>query len=135
MNDSNTTSDDRNNHNNWLGFSLSPHMNMEVSSSAPQHHHHHYHHTQEAQQASAAAAAAAATVSNTTIPTTFYLSPSHIGNSGICYGVGENGNLIHSPLTVMPLKSDGSLCIMEALGRSQSQGWFEMCLFFFFIFL
>lgn len=133
MNDSNTTSDDRNNHNNWLGFSLSPHMNMEVSSSAPQHHHHHYHHTQEAQQASAAAAAA--TVSNTTVPTTFYLSPSHIGNSGICYGVGENGNLIHSPLTVMPLKSDGSLCIMEALGRSQSQGWFEMCLFFFFIFL
>lgn len=130
MNDSNTTSDDRNNHNNWLGFSLSPHMNMEVSSSAPQHHHHHYHHTQEAQQASAAAAAA--TVSNTTVPTTFYLSPSHIGNSGICYGVGENGNLIHSPLTVMPLKSDGSLCIMEALGRSQSQGWFKMCLFFIY---
>ena len=39
MNDSNTN--DGNNH-NWLGFSLSPHMKMDVTSStgAPQHHHH-----------------------------------------------------------------------------------------------
>ncbi|TKY74949.1 AP2 ethylene-responsive transcription factor ANT [Spatholobus suberectus] len=90
MNESNT--DDGNNH-NWLGFSLSPHMKMEVTSAA---------------------------VSNTTVPTTFYMSPSHMSNSGMCYGVGENGNF-HSPLTVMPLKSDGSLCILEALNRSQTQ--------------
>ncbi|XP_027355869.1 AP2-like ethylene-responsive transcription factor ANT [Abrus precatorius] len=107
MNDSNN--DDGNNH-NWLGFSLSPQMKMEVTSGPPQHHHHHHYQAQ---------ASASATISNT-IPTTFYLSSSHLGNSGICYGVGENSNF-HSPLTVMPLKSDGSLCIMEALGRSQTQ--------------
>ncbi|QCE16437.1 AP2-like factor [Vigna unguiculata] len=85
--------DDGSNH-NWLGFSLSPHMNLEVTS--------------------------AATVPNPTVPTTFYMSSPHISTSGICYGVGGNGNF-HSPLTVMPIKSDGSLCILEALNRSQSQ--------------
>ncbi|CAI8599376.1 unnamed protein product [Vicia faba] len=103
MNDSNNNSDDRNNdhnnnNNNWLGFSLSPH--------------HHYHHYQQTQTSS---------VSNTvSVPTAFYLSPSHFTNSPICYGVPDNPNF-HSSLSVMPLKSDGSLCIMEALGRSQSQ--------------
>ncbi|KAH1244546.1 AP2-like ethylene-responsive transcription factor ANT [Glycine soja] len=92
MNESNNT-DDGNNH-NWLGFSLSPHMKMEVTS--------------------------AATVSDNNVPTTFYMSPSHMSNSGMCYSVGENGNF-HSPLTVMPLKSDGSLGILEALNRSQTQ--------------
>ncbi|KAH9664038.1 AP2-like ethylene-responsive transcription factor CRL5 [Citrus sinensis] len=38
---------------------------------------------------------------------------------GFYYGFeGENSSL-YSPLPVMPLKSDGSLCIMEALSRSQ----------------
>ncbi|TKY57925.1 AP2 ethylene-responsive transcription factor ANT [Spatholobus suberectus] len=112
MNDSNT--DDGNNH-NWLGFSLSPHMKMDVTSSGPPHHHHHhyYHHP----QASAAAAAAAAC---NTVPTNFYMSPSHLNAPGICYGIGEN-SAFHTPLAMMPLKSDGSLCIMEALSRSQTQ--------------
>ncbi|XP_071711446.1 AP2-like ethylene-responsive transcription factor ANT [Rutidosis leptorrhynchoides] len=35
---------------------------------------------------------------------------------------GENGTTFFSPLTVMPLKSDGSLCILEALSSSHSQG-------------
>ncbi|KAL9313101.1 hypothetical protein ACSQ67_018553 [Phaseolus vulgaris] len=83
-----SSTDDGNNH-NWLGFSLSPHMKMEVTSAA-------------------------------TVPTTFYMSSPHISSSGICYGVGANGNF-HSPLTVMPIKSDGSLCILEALNRSQSE--------------
>ncbi|RDX92684.1 AP2-like ethylene-responsive transcription factor AIL1 [Mucuna pruriens] len=91
MNETSNT-DDGTNH-NWLGFSLSPHMKMEVTS---------------------------ANVSNATVPTTFYMSSSHMSNSGICYGVEENGNF-HSPLSVMPLKSDGSLCILEALNRSQAQ--------------
>ncbi|KAK7383261.1 hypothetical protein VNO78_28935 [Psophocarpus tetragonolobus] len=107
MNDSNT--DDGNNH-NWLGFSLSPHMKMDVTSSAGPPHHHHYYHQP---QASAAAAC-------NTVPTNFYMSPSHLNTSGICYGVGEN-NAFHSPLAMMPLKSDGSLCIMEAFSRSQTQ--------------
>ncbi|KAF5461960.1 hypothetical protein F2P56_018016 [Juglans regia] len=95
--------------NSWLGFSLSPHMKMEVTPD-PQHPQHHYHH--QSQPSSAAVSSA--------IPTSFYLS-SHFNSSAICYVVGENGGF-HSPLSVMPLKSDGSLCIMEALTRSQSEG-------------
>ncbi|KAF1865222.1 hypothetical protein Lal_00004596 [Lupinus albus] len=110
MNDSNTTTNDGNSHHNWLGFSLSPHMNMDVTSSVLSHHHHHHYHEQQQQ----VQASAASSVPNT-VPTSFYLSPS---NSGFSYG--ENG-VFHSPLTVMPLKSDGSLCIMEALTRSQTQ--------------
>ncbi|XP_062023382.1 AP2-like ethylene-responsive transcription factor ANT [Rosa rugosa] len=89
-----------NNNNNWLGFSLSaPHMKMEVTSSSDPHQH--YSH-QQAQASSASAQ----------LPSSFYnLTP-------LCY---ENGGF-HSPLTVMPLKSDGSLCIMEALTRSQAEG-------------
>ena len=117
MNDSNNdgNNNNNNNHNNWLGFSLSPHMKMEVTCSGPHHHdhHHQYHHQPQAAAASSSAA----------VPTTFYLSPSnHLSNSGICYGVGENATFHSSPLAVMPLKSDGSLCIMEALSRSQTQG-------------
>ncbi|XWS21326.1 hypothetical protein CRYUN_Cryun30bG0045900 [Craigia yunnanensis] len=100
--------------NNWLGFSLSPHMKMEVATH-PQHHHHQYHHHSQA----SSAAAAASSVSNA-VPTSFYLS-SHLNGSEICYGVGESGGF-HAPLSVMPLKSDGSLFIMEALSRSQSEG-------------
>ncbi|KAJ7958293.1 AP2-like ethylene-responsive transcription factor ANT [Quillaja saponaria] len=102
MNDNN----DANNH-NWLGFSLSPHMKLE----APSVTHHQYHH-----QAQASASAVSSSV-----PTAFYLSGSHQNSSAICYGVGENF-VFHSPLAVMPLKSDGSLCIMEALSRSQPEG-------------
>lgn len=122
MNDSSNT-DDENNHHNWLGFSLSPHMKMEITSVNPPHHHHHhhdqdqdhhhhyYHHSQQVSAAS------------NTVPTSFYLSPSHLNStSGICYGVGENSAFQSPPLTMMPLKSDGSLCIMEALTRSQTQG-------------
>ncbi|KAL2317869.1 hypothetical protein Fmac_031745 [Flemingia macrophylla] len=106
MNDSNT--DDGNNH-NWLGFSLSPHLKMDVtSSSGPQHNHHHYYHHPQPSACN-------------TVPTNFYMSPSHLNTSGICYGVGDNNSAFHSPLAMMPLKSDGSLCIMEALTRSQSQ--------------
>ncbi|KAL4283708.1 hypothetical protein GQ457_16G015670 [Hibiscus cannabinus] len=101
MNDSSNNGSD----NNWLDFSLSPHMKMEVHAD-PQHRHHHYH------QHSQAAANA--------VSTSFYLS-SYLNGSGICYGVGESEGF-HAPLSVMPLKSDGSLCIMEALSRSQSEG-------------
>ncbi|KAJ6730177.1 AP2-LIKE ETHYLENE-RESPONSIVE TRANSCRIPTION FACTOR ANT [Salix viminalis] len=100
-----STGDNNNgSHNNWLGFSLSPHMKMEVASD-PQHHHQ-YHHQSNASSA---------------VPTSFYLSTAHFNSSGIGYGVGENDGF-HSPLSVMPLKSDGSLCIMEALTRSQPEG-------------
>ncbi|XP_050213019.1 AP2-like ethylene-responsive transcription factor ANT [Mercurialis annua] len=112
LNDSNNGSNNNNNNSNWLGFSLSPHMKMEVNgSSDPQHHHQQYHH-QESQQVPSSAAEA--------VPTSFYLSTSHFNApSAICYG---DNVAFHSPLSVMPLKSDGSLCIMEALSRSQPEG-------------
>jgi AP2-like factor (ANT lineage) len=107
--------DNNGSNNNWLGFSLSPHMKMEVTSDHPQHHQHQYHH--QGQPSSAA------------VPTSFYLAP-QLNNSGICYLVGENGGY-HSPLSVMPLKSDGSLCIMEALSRSQPEGVLNKFIFLF----
>lgn len=120
MNDSNTD-DVNNDDNNWLGFSLSPHMKMEVTSSCPSHHHY-YHHPQVSSSCSSS--------SSSIVPSNFYLSPSHFNTntshfntntSGICFGIEENSSF-HSSLAMMPLKSDGSLCIMEALTRSQTQG-------------
>ncbi|TYH11984.1 hypothetical protein ES288_A06G029700v1 [Gossypium darwinii] len=93
--------------NNWLGFSLSPHMKMEVTND-PHHRHDHHHHFHHHSQASAAGTAV------NVVPTSFY-------GSGICFGVGESEGFHAPPLSVMPLKSDGSLCIMEALSRSQSE--------------
>ncbi|KAK3030229.1 hypothetical protein RJ639_038352 [Escallonia herrerae] len=93
--DGNNNGSGNSNSSSWLGFSLSPHMKMEVNSSDPQHH---------------------STTTSAAAPTSFYLSTSHF------YGVGAENGGFHSPLSVMPLKSDGSLCIMEALSRSQSEG-------------
>ncbi|GAA0176280.1 DNA-binding transcription factor [Lithospermum erythrorhizon] len=95
-NENNNTSDNVNS--NWLGFSLSQNMKMEVTSK-PQEHQHNHHHGQ----------------SSTAMPTNYYFS------SPICYGIGENGGF-HTSLPVMPLKSDGSLSIMEALSRPQNNG-------------
>ena len=103
-----------NNNNNWLGFSLSPHMNMELSAD-PHHHHHHHHETQTTAAPAAPAAASSA-------PASFFLPPNHLTSSGICYGTEPGNGGLYSQLSVMPLKSDGSLCIMEALSRSQQQG-------------
>ncbi|MCL7029670.1 hypothetical protein MKW94_026484 [Papaver nudicaule] len=120
-NDSNSNNNNSSSSNNWLGFSLSPHMTMEVVPSENHHttnqQHHHHHNNNQTSTA----------VSNATVPTSFFLSPppTHLNNSAeICYGVGtchENSGY-YSHLSVMPLKSDGSLCIMEALTRSQSEG-------------
>ncbi|XVF15389.1 hypothetical protein REPUB_Repub09cG0148300 [Reevesia pubescens] len=103
------SNDDNNNNTNWLGFSLSPHMKMEVSNQDP------HHHTQSASVAAGATAGV-----TTAVPSSFFQTPSHL-NYGLYYGVeGENGGL-YSHFPAMPLKSDGSLCLMEALGRSQPQ--------------
>ncbi|XP_038883583.1 AP2-like ethylene-responsive transcription factor ANT [Benincasa hispida] len=80
---------------NWLGFSVSPNVNMELSSSS-------------------------ATSVSPSIPANLFHSPSQF-NYGICYGVdGEHGGF-YSPLSAMPLKSDGSICSMEALSRQHPQ--------------
>lgn len=70
----------------------------------------------------------------TSAPTSFYHSPSPLHSSGLCYAVGEIGGF-HSPLSSMPLKSDGSLCFMEAFSRSQTRSMLSITskkLIFFF---
>ncbi|KAM3305086.1 AP2-like ethylene-responsive transcription factor ANT [Capsicum chacoense] len=104
---SNNSNSNNNNHssaatnsNNWLGFSLSPHMKMEVTN-ASETQQQHPHQQQFAQSFYLSSS-----------PTTMNVSTA----SALCY---EN-NPFHSSLSVMPLKSDGSLCIMEALSRSHA---------------
>ncbi|XP_074582382.1 AP2-like ethylene-responsive transcription factor CRL5 [Curcuma longa] len=84
--------------NAWLGFSLSPHMNMEVAAADHQSH------------------------SSTDA---FFVAPPLTG-SGFIYGPGEGGGGLgyhYSQVSSIPLKSNGSLCLMEALScRSQQQG-------------
>ncbi|KAF7828594.1 AP2-like ethylene-responsive transcription factor ANT isoform X1 [Senna tora] len=93
--------------NNWLGFSLSPHMNLDVPSDSHQH---------ETTQPPSAAGEA--------VPASFYHSipplPSY-GHGFYYYGLEAESVGLYSPLPVMPLKSDGSLYVMEPLSRSHSQ--------------
>ncbi|KAH6759891.1 hypothetical protein C2S51_016840 [Perilla frutescens var. frutescens] len=86
-----------NQNNNWLGFSLSA-PTMDVSAD---------HHTQPCSNA----------VSS---PVPLHFSPT-FNYPGIYYGVDADNPSFYSHLTVMPLKSDGSLCLMEAINRSQPQ--------------
>ncbi|KAK4742653.1 hypothetical protein SAY87_000654 [Trapa incisa] len=94
--------------NNWLGFTLSPHMQMEPPVTS-------------------------ATVSPSTVPTSYVMpspsSPHHglcsYGGDSISSGINAGGGsgfpysaAATAPLSMMPLKSDGSLCIMEAISRS-----------------
>ncbi|XVF17478.1 hypothetical protein REPUB_Repub10bG0125800 [Reevesia pubescens] len=103
--------DDSNNNSNCLGFSLSPHMKMEVSNQDPH---------QQTQPSSVAVTAGGGGGVTTAVPSSLFQSPSHL-NYGLYYGVeGESGSL-YSHFPIMPLKSDGSLRLMEALGRSQPQ--------------
>ncbi|KAI3451895.1 hypothetical protein Pfo_008560 [Paulownia fortunei] len=88
-----------NQNNNWLGFSLSA-PSMEGSAD--------HHQTQPCSNA----------VSNA-VPISF---SSSFNYPGIYYGVEGDNAGFYSNLTVMPLKSDGSLCLMEAINRSQPQG-------------
>ncbi|XP_011099412.1 AP2-like ethylene-responsive transcription factor ANT isoform X1 [Sesamum indicum] len=91
---------DNQSNSNWLGFSLSA-TSMEASAD-------HHHQTQPCSNAVSDA-----------VPLSF---SSSFNYPGIYYGVeGENSGF-YSHLTMMPLKSDGSLCLMEAINRSQPQG-------------
>lgn len=94
---------------NWLGFSLSPYPYMKMDMSSDPHDHHHYHHNHNHHQTQPPSSASESTL----VPTSFFLN-----NPQICYGMGENAHF-HPPLSVMPLKSDGSLCI-EGMVTSSS---------------
>ncbi|CAH9065487.1 unnamed protein product [Cuscuta epithymum] len=98
MNDHNINAAANNSH--LLGFSLLPAMKMEANKTSPP--------SSESEASSLA--------------TSFYPSPSplHTATSGsLCFSLSETGGF-PPPLSAMPLKSDGSLCIMEALSRSQT---------------
>lgn len=103
-NDSNNSK----NSNNWLEFSLSPDHAMTNTLEAHSH----------SQHSSSCALLPTSNGSSFNIHSPF-------NYSGVYSGIGgENGSSLYSPLSLMPLKSDGSLCIMEAMTRSQPQGNF-----------
>ncbi|XP_044470424.1 AP2-like ethylene-responsive transcription factor ANT isoform X2 [Mangifera indica] len=98
INDEDSNNNNHNlNNNGWLGFSLSPHMKMEVTSSS----------------------SSCSSHIPTAIPTSFFQPP--LQNYGLYYGVevDHRNAALYPSLPAMPLKSDGSLCLMEALTRSQ----------------
>ncbi|KAJ3670087.1 hypothetical protein LUZ60_010411 [Juncus effusus] len=102
-NNSSSSSNTSNNNNNWLGFSLSPHMTsttMESNQTNDHQTHHSHTHTQTHPSPS------------------FYPYASSV-SSAFCYGFEPTNAPYYSHLSSMPLKSDGSLCIMEALSRSE----------------
>ncbi|CAI8609395.1 unnamed protein product [Vicia faba] len=81
---------DINNENNWLGFSLSPQMNVGVPS--------HPHHSQS---------------EVVPFPSSFYHN-APLGNYCFSYGLEHENAGLYSLLPIMPLKSDGSLYEMES---------------------
>uniref|UniRef100_A0A0D9WV42 AP2/ERF domain-containing protein n=1 Tax=Leersia perrieri TaxID=77586 RepID=A0A0D9WV42_9ORYZ len=83
----------------WLGFSLSPHM-----ASSMEEHHQHVHQQQQQQQVQPHGGGL------------FFPSVTTAAAYGLAGDVSSGG--YYSQLASMPLKSDGSLCIMEALRRS-----------------
>lgn len=95
------------NNNSWLGFSLSPHMNNNNMDGPSLPH---------------PAPSTPLVSSTTSVPTAFYNLPSYFNYPPIYTGAeAENGGF-SSLLSMMPLKSDGSLCMMETITRSQPQG-------------
>lgn len=92
-------SNDDNSNNHWLGFSLSPHINSLEGPPSD-----HPHSTQPG-----------SSDVQSSVPIRF--SPTPLNYPGMYYE-GDNAGLFSS-LSVMPLKSDGSLCIMKGFDRSQ----------------
>ncbi|CAI9111232.1 OLC1v1011406C1 [Oldenlandia corymbosa var. corymbosa] len=110
-------SNDNNNNNcsqNWLGFSLSPQMNNMEEGTTDHHHPQPLHCTTHNNA-----------VSSSSVQLSFSHPSPHFNYSGIYCGMEGDNHAeagFYPSLTVMPLKSDGSLCIMEAMNRSQPQG-------------
>ncbi|XP_009769995.1 AP2-like ethylene-responsive transcription factor ANT isoform X1 [Nicotiana sylvestris] len=97
-NDDNSTNTNSNSH--WLGFSLSPHINSLEGPSPDQHH------TQPC-----------SSDVPSSVPIRF--SPIPLTYPGMFYNTEGDNAAFLSSYSVMPLKSDGSLCIMKAFNRSQ----------------
>lgn len=91
-----------NNSNNWLGFSLHPHMELP----ADPHH------------------------QGAPVPGGgLFLSPT-VSSNGICYGVGGENERFYSQLFFSPFKPDGPVCIMEGGLSSLPSPPFFLFIFF-----
>lgn len=95
---------------NWLGFSLSPQMSNVESV-----------HLENQNNQTHCANHVVTSQSDNLGVFAYNNSPSSFSYPEVLFRSGENVGFC-SPLTVMPLKSDGSLCLMEALHRSHPQG-------------
>lgn len=143
--DEENSNSNNNNPSNWLGFSLlsPPHHHLDDDDDDEDSNNKKHHMKISSSSSSSSSAAAASTptsdvpqqrssqtqlTSVLTLPTSVDLHslPPNLSYGSHCYGVfgGENdvAGSYPSPLSVMPLKSDGSLCLMEALRCSQAQG-------------
>ncbi|KAF8109645.1 hypothetical protein N665_0094s0110 [Sinapis alba] len=96
--------DNENNHSNTtnlLGFSLSSNM-LKMSGG-------------EALYSSSSSSSVA--TSSSSVPPQLVVGDNS-SNYGVCYGSNSAAREMYSQMSVMPLRSDGSLCLMEALNRS-----------------
>ncbi|XP_010432034.1 PREDICTED: AP2-like ethylene-responsive transcription factor ANT [Camelina sativa] len=96
---------DENNHSNTtnlLGFSLSSNM-MKMGGRG-------------GGEAIYSSTTSSAATSSSSVPPQLVVGDNS-NNYGVCYGSNSTGE-IYSHMSVMPLRSDGSLCLMEALNRS-----------------
>ncbi|KAJ4880200.1 AP2-like ethylene-responsive transcription factor ANT [Raphanus sativus] len=85
---------------NLLGFSLSSNM-MKMGGS----------------EGEALYSSSSSSVATSSVPPQLVVSDNS-SNYGVCYGSNSAAGDIYSQMSVMPLRSDGSLCLMEALNRS-----------------
>lgn len=97
-----------NSNNNWLGFSLSSqHDTMN-------------NHGQE----EATPPPVSSVSTSSPLPYAFFLSPQPINSPGLYAIETESTSSLYPPhgISLLPLKSDGSLCFMEAYHITQNQG-------------
>lgn len=97
--------------NNWLGFSLSSQRDTSTD-----------HHGQEEEEVTPQHVSSVS--ESSPLPYAFFLSPQPIGSSGFYAVDTESASSLYPShdVSLLPLKSDGSLCIMEAFNRAQNQG-------------
>ncbi|KAF3545694.1 hypothetical protein DY000_02009257 [Brassica cretica] len=94
---------DDNNHSNTtnlLGFSLSSNM-LKMGGS----------------EGEALYSSSSSSIATSSVPPQLVVGDNS-SNYGVCYGSNSAAGDIYSQMSVMPLRSDGSLCLMEALNRS-----------------
>uniref|UniRef100_A0A0D3FPK4 AP2/ERF domain-containing protein n=1 Tax=Oryza barthii TaxID=65489 RepID=A0A0D3FPK4_9ORYZ len=101
----------------WLGFSLSPHMATHCAGGVDDVGHHHHHHVHQHQQQHGGGLF----YNPAAVASSFYYGGGH---DAVVTSAAGGGSYYGAGFSSMPLKSDGSLCIMEALrgGDQEQQG-------------